>query len=270
MIPPAGWRDSSKSLKNPKHEARNPKQNQMFNSNFEIMSTKLPTIKQLLDSGAHFGHLRARSHPRARNFAFEVRDQVVLIDLDKTIEHLKLAADYCRMIAKEGKTILFVGTKRQAKQIVQETANQAGMPYVNNRWLAGTLTNFNEVINNVRKLERLEKRLQESQPGTATKRERVKLAAAVEKLHRLLDGIAGLTRLPDALLVVDAGTERIAVGEASRIGIPIVAISDTNVDPTLIDYPIPANDDSAKAIELILDVLTQAIVEGKSKIKNEQ
>lgn len=231
------------------------------------MTTKLPTIKQLIDAGAHFGHLRARSHPKAREFTYEVRDRIFVIDLDKTLQQLKQAADYCNALAKQGKTILFVGTKKQAQAVVEQAAKQVDMPFVSTKWLAGMLTNFDEIGRNVRKLERLEKELAENETIKRTKRERVKTQATVDKLHKIFDGIVSLKQLPDALLVVDAAFEKIAVDEARRLAIPVVGIIDTNVDPSSINVPIPANDDSAQAIEKLLGVLTAAIAEGKSKFK---
>lgn len=236
------------------------------------MSVKLPTIKQMLDQGAHFGHLRARSHPRAHQYTFEVRDRIMVIDLDKTLQQLEMAAKWCKDAAEEGKTILFVGTKKQVQDLVQVAAQKAQMPYVSNRWLAGTLTNFDEITRNIRKLERLEKDLV-SDTGSATKREKVKMQAAIEKMHKVLDGIVGMTKLPDVLFVVDAAHEKIAIEEADRLGIPVVAITDTNVNPDIVTMPIPANDDSRLAVQGILNVITNAISEGRAKIKpvsNEQ
>lgn len=232
------------------------------------MTTKLPTIAQLIESAAHFGHLKARSHPQARRFAFGVRDRVVLIDLDQTIERLKAAADYCRMLAKDGKIILFVGTKNQIHEQVAVEAKRAGMPYVKERWLAGTLTNFEQIARRVKQLETLQEASQ--QPRNITKREQLKLGKKLAKLHKLFDGLRGLTSRPDALLVVDASQEKTAVAEANTLGIPVVAIADTNVNPALVTYPVPANDDSAKSVALILGVLTDAVIEGAKKAKTKK
>lgn len=229
------------------------------------MKEKMPTVKELIESGAHFGHLKAHSHPRAKQFAFEIRDKVIIIDLDKTIETLKQAADFCYELAKQGKTLLFVGTKKQAQDVIMPAAQSVAMPYVNNRWLAGTLTNFEEIVKNIRRLEQLETKLKES--SDQTKREKINISKKIEKFHKLLDGIRQLGALPDALIVVDAATESTTIEEANKVGIPIIAITDTNADPQKIDYPIPANDDSKKTIELILNVLAKAISQGKEKLK---
>lgn len=230
------------------------------------MPIKLPTIKELLDSGVHFGHLRARSHPKAREFAFEIRDKVIVINLDKTLERLKVAAEYCKQTASQGQVMLFVGTKKQAQDIVEIAAKQVEMPYVTTKWLAGMLTNFDELNRNLNKLEHLDALLAD-ESAQNTKRERVKMQVKADKLHRILDGVVKMKQLPDVLVVVDAFHERIAVDEAHRLGIPVVALADTNVNPDTIDYPIPTNDDSRQAIERILAILTSAIAEGKSKIK---
>lgn len=225
----------------------------------------MPTIKELIEVGAHFGHLRARSHPKARAFTFEVRDRVLIINLDKTIEQLKQAAEYCKDFAKEGKTMLFVGTKKQIQAALAAAAQRADMPYVNHRWLAGTLTNFDEIVKNVRKLEQIETTLKES--TIETKRERGKLQEEANKLQTLYGGIKDLKTLPDALLVVDGFQEKTALDEARRLNIPIVALTDTTVNPELIDYLVAANDDSPKTVAMLLNVLVEAIVEGKSKVK---
>jgi len=226
------------------------------------VSTTLPSIRDLVDAGAHFGHRRSRSHPNARQFVYTIRDRVLVINLEDTLARLKDAVQAAGHWAAEGKTFLFVGTKPQAAEVVKAAAIKAGMPYITQRWLGGTLTNYTTIRRNLDKLARLEEVEASPQFEAFTKKERVGLGRTKEKLQKMFGGIAGLTRLPDALIVVDLDQEKIAVGEANKLGLPIIALVDTNVDPNLVQYPIPGNDDSRKTIEIVLGQLADAIAQG--------
>lgn len=227
------------------------------------------TVKQLIDAGAHFGHLKARSHPRARQFAYEVRDRIVLINLDKTLEQLKSAQQFCFDAAKNSKNFLLVGTKKLIQENTKVAGEKAKLAYVNNKWFAGTLTNFDEIIKNIRKLQNFKEQLEKQ--SSLTKREKLKISQKIEKLEKNLSGLKDINRLPDVIILIDANHEKIALSEAKMLGIPVVAISDSNVDPNLIDYLIFANDDSRQTVELILNELIKAVTDGakKQKPKNE-
>lgn len=219
----------------------------------------LPTLRKLLEAGAHFGHKRERSHPQARRFVYTVKDGVLVINVEKTVEKLGEAMMFLREALKDGKTILFVGTKPQAQDGIKNLATSLGQPFATKRWLGGTLTNFETVKKSLFQLEDLEKRLNDPSFETLPKRERVRLKEKHGKLLDVLSGIQRLTRLPDIMFVVDATFEDIAVSEAKRLGIPVVAITDTTADPTLIDYPIPANDESKRSVELILGTIEEEL-----------
>lgn len=221
------------------------------------------TLEQLLESGAHFGHLRRRWNPKMRPFIYGERDGIHIIDLRKTVVLLDLARQAALDIAAEGKVILFVGTKPQAKEAIKTAAQRCGMPYVVERWLGGMLTNFSTIRRSIKRLATIDKMESDGTFEKLTKKERLLLSRERDRLRLIFGGIEDMTRLPGALFVVDIKKEDIAVKEAHILGIPVIAIVDTNSDPSQVDYPIPANDDSIKTIELIASVLADAILEGK-------
>ncbi|MEA3503863.1 MAG: 30S ribosomal protein S2 [Bacteroidota bacterium] len=226
---------------------------------------------QLLDAGVHFGHLKRKWNPSMAPYIFMERNDIHVIDLYKTQAKLEEAADAMRQIAKSGKKILFVATKKQAQDIVQEKAKAVGMPFMTERWPGGLLTNFATIRKAVKKMSYIDKLMKN--PATLkniAKRERLQITREREKLEKQLGGIADLNRLPSALFVVDINKEHIAIKEARKLNIPTFAMVDTNSDPTLVDFPIPANDDASKSIALILDVVVKATEEGLMERKAER
>jgi small subunit ribosomal protein S2 len=219
-------------------------------------------MKALLEAGVHFGHPTRRWNPKMRRFIFTQRNGIHIIDLQKTVEKLEEALRFVRETVAQGGTILFVGTKRQARDIIEEEAQRCGMPYVNTRWLGGTLTNFQTIQSRIDYLVRLEDAKARGEWARLSKKEAARMERIVQKLNRHLAGLKEMTRLPAALYVVDATREQIAVAEARRMGIPVVAMVDTDCDPDLIDYPIPSNDDAVRAIKLITSQIADAVLEG--------
>ncbi|TRZ65888.1 30S ribosomal protein S2 [bacterium] len=228
-------------------------------------------IEDLLLAGSHFGHLTRRWNPKMRKYIFMERNGIHIIDLKKSLQLLEEASNSISRIAGEGKKILFVGTKKQAKAIIKEQAEKCESFYVSERWLGGMLTNFNTVRKSIKKLTTLQKMEQDGTIDKFIKKERLKMAREREKLEKVLNGIAWMTKLPGALFIVDVKKEHIAIDEARKLNIPIYAIVDTNCDPDLIDYPIPANDDAVKSIEVITRAIADAVVEGvqMARIKRE-
>jgi small subunit ribosomal protein S2 len=220
-------------------------------------------IEQLLNAGAHFGHLSRRWNPRMRKYIFMKRNGIHIIDLKKTQALLEDAKNAAERISAEGKRIMFVGTKKQARDVIRDEALRAGTNYVAERWLGGMLTNFATIRKSLKRLDQIEKMESDGTAENLTKKERLMLSREKDRLLRVLGGIVDMARLPGALFIVDVRKERLAVKEAQTLGIPIFAIVDTNVDPTPIDYPIPANDDSLKTIALITKEITDAIIMGK-------
>jgi small subunit ribosomal protein S2 len=228
----------------------------------EIMACNV-TMKDLLESGVHFGHQKRRWNPKMKKFIFGVRKNIYIIDLQKTLRYFKYTYNIVRDFAAEGKTILFVGTKKQATNVIKEEAIRCGMPYVNHRWLGGMMTNFETVKKSIRKLDIIEKMEETGQINLLTKKERLILSRTKAKLEKYIGGIRNLKTTPDVLFVIDAVKERIAVAEARRLGIPVVAPLDTNCDPDVIDYPIPGNDDAIRSVHLFAKTMADAIIEGK-------
>jgi small subunit ribosomal protein S2 len=218
--------------------------------------------QQLLDAGVHFGHLRKKWNPKMLPYIFAEKKGIHIIDLNKTVESLQEAAAAMKQIARAGKKILFVGTKKQAKDIVNECARRVNMPFVTERWLGGMLTNFNTVRKSVKKMQSIEKMLGDGTFDSITKKERLTLSRDKEKMEKVLGGIAQLGRVPAALFIVDIGHEHIALAEAKRLGITTFGVVDTNCDPNRVEFPIPANDDATKSIAIISNYLTAAIAEG--------
>jgi len=222
------------------------------------------TIKQLLEAGAHFGHQTSSWHPRMKSYIFTRRNGIHIIDLEQTIVMLDKACQFVRQLVADGGTILFVGTKKQAQQAVEEEAKRCNTPYINQRWLGGVLTNFTTIQTRIDYLVRLEDRQAKGEFSHLTKKEALKLEREILRLNRQIGGLKEMTSLPQALFIIDVIKEKIALAEAKRVGIPIVAIVDTNCNPIGIDYPIPANDDAIKAIKLICSSIADAVIEGRT------
>jgi len=218
--------------------------------------------QQLLDAGVHFGHLRKKWNPKMLPYIFAEKKGIHIIDLNKTTEGLQEAAAAMKQIARSGKKIMFVGTKKQAKEIVTECARKINMPFVTDRWLGGMLTNFNTVRKSVKRMQSIEKMLSDGTLESITKKERLTLSRTKDKLEKVLGGIAQLGRVPAALFIVDIGHEHIALSEAKRLGITTFGMVDTNCDPNKVDFAIPANDDATKSIAIIANYITAAIAEG--------
>ncbi len=227
-------------------------------------------LNDLLDAGAHFGHLTRRWNPKMRPFIFMERNGIHIIDLKKTQELLEEACNSIAKLVAEGKKVLFVGTKSQASQVIQEEARRCGAYYVSKRWLGGMLTNFATIRKSVKRLQNVEKMETDGTYDKITKKEALVLDREKEKLSEVLSGVVEMTRLPGALYVVDIKKEEIAVKEARQLGIPVYAIVDTNCDPNMVDFPIPANDDAIKSIQTITKVIADAVLEGQEQISEMQ
>ncbi len=221
--------------------------------------------QQLLEAGVHFGHLKKKWNPKMLPYIFAEKKGIHIIDLNKTVEALQETAAALKQIARSGKKILFVGTKKQAKDIVSECAQRVNMPFVTERWLGGMLTNFNTVRKSVKKMQSIEKMLADGSFDSITKKERLTLSRDKDKMEKVLGGIAQLGRVPAALLIIDIGHEHIALAEAKRLGITTFGVVDTNCDPNKVDFAVPANDDATKSIAIITNYLTAAIAEGLSE-----
>lgn len=218
--------------------------------------------QQLLEAGVHFGHLRKKWNPKMLPYIFAEKNGIHIIDLNRTIEGLQESAAAMKQMAKSGKKIMFVATKKQAKEIVSEAAAKVNMPFVTERWLGGMLTNFQTIRKSVKKMQSIEKMLQDGTMDSVTKKERLTLTRSRDKMDKVLGGIAQMGRTPAALFLVDISHEHIALAEAKRLGIATIAMVDTNSDPTKVDFAIPANDDATKSIAIIVNYLTAAIMEG--------
>ncbi len=227
------------------------------------------TMKDLLECGVHFGHQTRRWNPKMKKYIFGVRKNIYIIDLQKTLRYFRETYKIIVNVAAEGKTILFVGTKKQASNSVKEAAIKCNMPYVANRWLGGMLTNFNTIQKSIRKLEAIEQMEENGQMNLLTKKEALMLSRQKEKLSSYFSGVRNMTTLPDMLFVIDAAKEHIAVLEARCLNIPVVAPLDTNCDPDLITYPIPGNDDAIRSIQLFCREMADAINEGKALADNQ-
>ena len=221
------------------------------------------SMKQLLEAGVHFGHQTRRWNPKMAKYIFTERNGIYIIDLQKTVRKLEEAYMFVRELAADGQEILFVGTKKQAQDSIREEASRCGMPYVNARWLGGMLTNFKTIRQRIKRLEQLKAMEEDGTFDLLPKKEVTKLKLEIEKLEKFMGGITQMKRQPAAMFIVDPRKERIAVAEAKKLGIPIVAIVDTNCDPDEIDYVIPGNDDAIRAVRLISAAMADAIMEGK-------
>jgi small subunit ribosomal protein S2 len=229
--------------------------------------------QQLLESGVHFGHMKKKWNPKMLPYIFAEKNGIHIIDLNKTIEGLDEAAAALKSIAKSGKKIMFVATKKLAKEIVAEAAAKVNMPFVTERWLGGMLTNFQTIRKSVKKMQSIEKMLADGTLDSVTKKERLTLSRSKEKMEKVLGGISNMSRTPVALFIVDISHEHIALAEAKRLGISTFAMVDTNSDPSKVDFAIPSNDDATKSISIITNYLTAAIMEGlqeRSEVKEEE
>ncbi|NLM68522.1 MAG: 30S ribosomal protein S2 [Firmicutes bacterium] len=221
------------------------------------------TMKQLLEAGVHFGHQTRRWNPKMAPYIFTERNGIYIIDLQKTVKKVEEAYNFIREIVADGKSVLFVGTKKQAQETIREEAERCGMFYVNQRWLGGMLTNFKTINRRISRLRELETMREDGSFDLLPKKEVMRLEKELVKLERFLGGIREMRKLPGALFVVDPRKERIAVAEARKLGIPIVAIVDTNCDPDEIDYVIPGNDDAIRAVKLLTSTIADAVIEAK-------
>lgn len=221
-----------------------------------------PTYKELLSAGVHFGHLKKKWNPKMAPYIFTEHKGIHVIDLNRTLESMDKAGAAMRQIAKSGRKVMFVATKKQARDIVTKAAMSVGMPFVTERWLGGMMTNFATIRRSIKKLQTIDRMLQDGSAETMTKKERLTLSRERDKLEKVLGGIAGLTRLPAAIFVVDVSHEHIAIDEAAKLGIRTFAMVDTNSDPNRVDFAIPANDDASKSISVIVNYMAEQIRQG--------
>jgi small subunit ribosomal protein S2 len=228
------------------------------------------TMKELLEAGVHFGHQTKRWNPRMKEYIFGERNGIYIIDLQKTLKMFKEASKFVTDLTGQGKVILFVGTKRQAQDAIAEEANRCGMFYINQRWLGGLLTNWITVQKSVKRLQELDEMATDGRYELLTKKEVIKLERERKHLQANLAGIKNMRRLPDALFIVDSNNEAIAVKEARKLGIPVVAVVDTNCDPTVVDYVIPGNDDALRAIRLFTSKISDSVVEGVQMVSDKR
>ncbi len=228
------------------------------------------SMKQLLEAGVHFGHQTRRWNPKMAPYIFTERNGIYIIDLQKTVKKLEEAYNFIRETVANGETVLFVGTKKQAQDSIRDEAERAGIHYVNARWLGGMLTNFKTIRRRIARLAQLRKMQEDGTFDALPKKEVIKLNLEIEKLEKFLGGIKNMDRLPGALFIVDPRKEKIAVAEAKKLGIPIVAIVDTNCDPDEVDYIIPGNDDAIRAVKLIAGAMANAVLEGRQGAESEE
>jgi len=226
-------------------------------------------LKQMLDAGVHFGHQTKYWNPKMKPYIYGSRNKIHIINLDITVKQFEESVKFLKQTVKNGGTVLFVGTRTQAGEILSQEATRAGMPFVAKRWLGGMLTNFETVKQSIKKFKEKSELLEKSEESGFSKKELLKISREVEKLNNTIGGIADMKKLPNAIFVVDTGCHEIAIQEAKKLGIPVVGIVDTNNDPSGVDYVIPGNDDSAKAIELYASVIADAIIEAKESALNE-
>jgi len=228
------------------------------------------TMRELLEAGVHFGHQTRRWDPKMRRFIFGERGGIYIINLEQTLQLLEEAAAFARNLAERNGTVLFVGTKKQAQDAVEEHAKRVGMPYVNHRWLGGLLTNWKTISSRIERLHELRRLSEEGQLDLLPPKERISMVAELVRLDNHLGGVADMKRQPDAMLVVDLRKEAIAVREAKRLNLPVIALVDTNCDPDEADYVVPGNDDAIKACELVIRTIADAIEAGKQQVKAEE
>lgn len=229
-----------------------------------------PTYKELLDAGVHFGHLKKKWNPKMSSYIFTEHKGIHIIDLNRTMESMDKAAAAAKQLARAGKKIMFVATKKQARDIVAEAARSVNMPYVTDRWLGGMMTNFSTIRRSVKKMQNIERMLNDGTLTSVTKKERLTLTRERDKLNKVLGGIANLNRLPSAIFVVDIDHEHIAIKEAHKLGIRTFGMVDTNSDPGQVDFAIPSNDDASKSIRIISNFMASAIKEGLEERKQQK
>ena len=222
-------------------------------------------IKQLLEAGVHFGHQKSKWNPKMREYIFTEKNGIYIIDLQKTVDYLAKACEFIRSVAAQGKIVLFVGTKKQAQTIIKEAAQRCGMFYVSERWLGGLLTNFETVKKSIARYDYIEKTKQDGSFDKLSKKEASQINKEYMKLKKNLEGIRFIKKIPAAIFIIDTAKESIAVKEARKLNIPIVALVDTNCDPELIDYIIPGNDDALRSIKLVTDIITESVIKGKDE-----
>jgi small subunit ribosomal protein S2 len=220
------------------------------------------TMKEMLDSGVHFGHQTRRWNPKMKRFIFTERNGIYIIDLQQTLSYVDRAYEFVKETVAHGGSVMFIGTKKQAQEAIAEQASRVGMPYVNHRWLGGMLTNFQTVYKRIQRLKELESMQEAGWVTTATKKEQLILSREMDKLQKTLGGIREMSRVPSAVWIVDTKKEHIAVGEAHKLGIPVIAILDTNCDPDEVDYKIPGNDDAIRSAALLTRVIADAVADG--------
>ncbi len=228
------------------------------------------TMKDLLECGVHFGHQTRRWNPKMKKYIFGERKNIYIIDLQKTLRYFRYTYNIVRDAAAEGKTVLFVGTKKQAREAIKEAAISCGMPYVNHRWLGGMMTNYNTIKQSIRKLDVIEKMEEDGSMDLLTKKEALMLRRKKEKLLNYLGGLRDMKKLPDMVFVIDTVKEHIAVKEANKLKMPVVAPLDTNCDPDFVDYPIPGNDDAIRSVQLFCKEMAEAINEGKALLEQDE
>ena len=221
------------------------------------------TLNDLLQAGVHFGHQKAKWHPKMRSFLFAERNGVHVIDLEKTLEKLQEASEFAEKIGQNGGSILFISTKSQAKNIIEKYATQAGMPYIKERWVGGLFTNYSNVGKLIKKYKSLKEQRDSGALSKYTKKEQVEFGKEIERLEKMVGGLEAMTILPDAIFVVDAKREKTAILEAKKRKIPVISFADSNINPDMIDYPIPANDDAVNSIDLITRTIAESINFGK-------
>jgi len=233
-------------------------------------SVKMPTILELLEAGVHFGHQKGRWHPKMKPYIFTERAGVHIIDLEQTLVGLEKAANFLHNVAQKDGVVLFVGTKKQGQAIIKKYAEAMGMPYIIERWIGGLFTNFSNVGKLVKKYRKLIEETQSGALAKYTKKEQVDFNKEIERLHRFVGGLGDLRKIPEAVFILDAKKEKTAIIEARKKGVPVVGFCDSNINPELFDYPIPANDDAVKSINLIVGLMSQAILAGKAKQEKTQ
>ncbi len=234
------------------------------------MSKKMPTLLEMLKAGVHFGHQKSRWHPKMEQFIFGVRNGVHIIDLEKTQAQIEKALEYVRNLAAHGHVILFVGTKRQAREAIRAAAMSCEMPYLVERWIGGLLTNFEEVKRRLKKYKNLKEMFASGEIEKYTKKEQVVMKKQLDKLDKYLIGLTALEKLPDAVYIADMRTEKTALAETERTEVPTVAVCDTNTNPNKVNYPIPANDDAVNSITMIADLIAAAVNEGKKEFEKKK
>ena len=230
----------------------------------EVSKKTSVDIMDMLKAGVHFGHKKSKWNPKMEQYVYAMRDNVRIIDLQATIEKLEEALEFIKKISKEKGVILFIGTRRQAKPLVKSAAERCGMPFVAERWIGGTFTNFKVILKRIKKLKEMKEEKNSEGFKKFTKKEQIEFSREFERIEKKLGGIRNLEKLPDALFIIDVNKDLLAVKEAQKLKIPVVALVDTDVDPTIIDYPIPSNDDAIQAIKIMTDAVADAIIEGKN------